>query len=101
MSTKKKCGARCYIQGRYGMRDLRPVFRDNSEKARLDWGALIAQGHRDRVKTVQKCRLRCIWKSKRGFPFITPKQNATHTPPGADSPRENLDDLFTSDVGIV
>ena len=57
--------------------------------------------HRDRVKTVQKCRLRCIWKSKRGFTFITPKQNATHTPPGADSPRENLDDLFTSDVDIV
>ena len=34
--------------------------------------------------------MRCIWKSKRGFAFITPKQNATHTPPGADSPRENL-----------
>ena len=63
--------------------------------------AAYSAQHRDRVKTVQKCRLRCIWKSKRGFTFITPKQNATHTPPGADSPRENLDDLFTSDVDIV
>ena len=36
-----------------------------------------------------------------GISVYNPKTKRHAPPPGEDSPRENLDDLFTSDVDII